>query len=102
MNECAEQSPLTVGPVPDLGFHRLRHPVREEVGESLALGVDDADGGVAGMGEFGSGLADPVEGGVQFESGADGAHGFQQLRDAGGELGGQTLQAAGRLRRGFE
>lgn len=102
VEQCTEKPPVPVGPVPDGGFHLCRHPVCEEVGEPLARLVGDADGGVVGVSELGGGLADPIEGGVQFEPGADGTHRFQQLRDAGGELGGQALQTAGRLRCGFE
>lgn len=102
VDQRAEQSVVPVGAAADLVRHLVRHSVGDEIGEPLALLVDDADGGVAGVGEFGRRLADPVEDGVQFEARADGTHGFQQLRYPGGEFGGQALQAAGRPGRGFE
>lgn len=102
VDQCTEQPSVSVGAAADLVRHLVRHPVCDEVGEPRTFLVDDADGGVAGVGEFGRRLADPVESGVQFEARADGSHGFQQLRYSGGEFAGQALQAAGRPGRGFE
>lgn len=93
---------MAVGSAPDRPGHIVRDPVGDEVGEPLARLVDDADGGVPGMGELGRGRTDAVQGGVQLQPRADRTHRLQELRDPGGELGGEALQAAGGLGGGIE
>lgn len=93
-DQLAEQSAVAVGAAADPPRGIRVRAVRDEVGERAARRVDDAERRVAGADEAGRRLTDPVEGGVQFEAGTDGAHGFEQLRDAGGELGGSALEPA--------
>lgn len=99
VDERSEEPAVAVGEPSD-ELRRLRvDPVEDEVRERLAVLGDDADRRVAGVGEFGGRLADAVEGGVQFQTGAHGAHRFEQLRHPRGQLGGQSLEPARRLRR---
>lgn len=94
-DEFAEQSGVAVRAAADPPGYLGVHAEGDEVREPAARLAHDAERGVAGADETGRRLADPVERGVQFETGTDGAHGFEQLRDAGGEFGGQALESPG-------
>lgn len=102
VDEPAEQPAVAVGQMPDGASHIVADAVRHEVAEASALLVHDPDRGVARVGEFGRRLADPVQRGVQLQSGAHRAHRLQQLRHPRGELGGKPLQAASGPGRRFE
>ncbi len=96
-DEGPEEAAAPVGQVPDQRVLLLGDAVRDELRQPLARGVDDADRRVFGVGELRRGLRDPVERGAQFEPVADRPHGLQQPRHAGGQLRGQSLEAAVRL-----